>query len=98
MTTPRSIGGEMPPTPTEIQESEVGEVTLTIPKAEFDKLHEAVIQLAGMVDGLKSQFDMQKMSSAEGGEEIPPLGEEMSPKEADMAELAMFANELSSRS
>lgn len=67
-----------------------GEVTMTINKADFDNLNSLVQELASALSAMSSSVDMQE---AAGVEEAAPKAEEA----ADMADLDMFAKELSAR-
>ena len=67
-----------------------GEVTMSINKADFDNLNALVQELASALSAMSSSVDMQ---AAAGEEEAMPKAEEAS----DMADLDMFAKELSAR-
>ena len=67
-----------------------GEVTMTVNKADFDDIRSTIQGLYSLVESMGSSLDMQ---AAAGEEEAMPKAEEA----ADMADLDMFAKELSSR-
>jgi hypothetical protein len=67
-----------------------GEVTMTVTKSQFDNLNSLVQELASALSAMSSSVDMQ---AAAGEEEAIPKAEEA----ADMADLDMFAKELSAR-
>jgi hypothetical protein len=67
-----------------------GEVTMTVTKSQFDNLNSLVQELASALSAMSSSVDMQ---AAAGEEESIPKAEEA----ADMADLDMFAKELSAR-
>lgn len=67
-----------------------GEVTMTINKADFDDIRDTIKGLYSLVESMGSSLDMQ---AAAGEEEAAPKAEEA----ADMADLDMFAKELSAR-
>jgi outer membrane murein-binding lipoprotein Lpp len=81
------------PTPemeTEMMTPPEGDVTMTISKSQFDNLNSLVQELASALSAMSSSVDMQE---AAGAEEAAPKAEEA----ADMADLDMFAKELSAR-
>ena len=67
-----------------------GDVTMTVNKVDFDNLNALVQELASALSAMSSSVDMQ---AAAGEEEAIPKAEEAS----DMADLDMFAKELSAR-
>ncbi len=67
-----------------------GEVTMSINKADFDNLNALVQELASALSAMSSSVDMQ---AAAGEEDAAPKAMEA----ADMADLDMFAKELSAR-
>ena len=69
---------------------EGGEVMMSIPKTTFDQLHGIVVQLAEAIDALAVQVEQQ---AAGAGEAMPPAAQ--TPGEAEDADLAAFAQELS---
>ena len=69
---------------------EGGEVMMSIPKSTFDQLHGIVVQLAEAIDALAVQVEQQ---AAGAGEAMPPVAP--APGEAEDADLAAFAQELS---
>ncbi len=70
-----------------------GEVSMSIPKAEFDNMYEIIMQLASVLENMKSTVDTQQVAAQEGQTGQPEVG-----NTADAADLEMFAKELSSRS
>lgn len=80
---------QMPPAvETEMPAAPAGAGELTIPKADFDRIHTMVKDLASALDA----FSASQEVAAEG--EMPAMEEEVAGDEAD---LAAFAQELSSR-
>lgn len=75
----------MPPTA-----PEGGEVMMSIPKSTFDQLHGIVVQLAEAIDALAVQVEQQ--AGAEGEAMPAPAA---APSQAEDADLAAFAQELS---
>jgi len=69
---------------------EGGEVMMSIPKTTFDQLHGIVVQLAEAIDALAVQVEQQ---AAGTDEMMPPVAP--TPGEAEDADLAAFAQELS---
>lgn len=69
-----------------------GEVSMSIPKADFDNLYDIIMQLASVLENMKSTVDTQQAAAQEG-----QTGEIGEGSPADAAELEMFAKELSSR-
>lgn len=69
---------------------EGGEVMMSIPKSTFDQLHGIVVQLAEAIDALAVQVEQQSVGT---GEAMP--AEAMPAAEAEDADLAAFAQELS---
>lgn len=86
MSMPEEVMPEMPAAPM----PEGGEVMMSIPKSTFDQLHGIVVQLAEAIDALAVQVEQQ---AAGAGEVIPPAAP--TPGEAEDADLAAFAQELS---
>lgn len=84
MTTPTEMPAEMP-----AGTAPEGDVTMTINKADFDALNSLVQELASQLSAMSSSVDMQAMA----GEEAAPKAQES----ADMADLDMFAKQLSAR-
>ena len=80
---------EQAPEPT----SQGGEVSMSIPKTDFDNLYELIMQLASILENMKSTVDTQEMASIEGMQTEP---ERATP--TDAADLEMFAKELNTRS
>lgn len=70
-----------------------GEVSMSIPKAEFDSMYETIMQLASILENMKSTVDSQQIASQEG-----QVGQQKAEMPTDVADLDMFAKELSSRS
>ena len=68
-----------------------GEVTMTVSKSQFDDIRAKIRELDSLFEAMGSSVDMQ---AAAGEEEAMPKAEEA----ADMADLDMFAKELSARS
>lgn len=85
MPTEAMIEAPMPPAA-----PEGGEVMMSIPKSTFDQLHGIVVQLAEAIDALAVQVEQQTMGGE--GEMMPPAP---TPGEAEDADLAAFAQELS---
>ena len=67
-----------------------GEVTMTVSKSQFDDIRAKIRELDSLFEAMGSSVDMQ---AAAGVEEAAPKAEEA----ADMADLDMFAKELSAR-
>jgi len=70
-----------------------GEVSMSIPKADFDNLYDMIMQFASVLENMKSTVDTQQAAAQEGQVEQPATG-----STSDAADLEMFAKELSSRS
>jgi hypothetical protein len=73
--------------------AESGEVMMSIPKSTFDQLHGIVVQLAEAIDALAVQVEQQAAGAGEGEMPVAPT-----PGETEDADLAAFAQELSSAS
>jgi hypothetical protein len=69
-----------------------GEVSMSIPKAEFDSMYETIMRFASILENMKSTVDTQQVASQEGQTRQPEAAA------GDAADLEMFAKELSSRS
>ena len=82
---------EMPPPP---MGDQGGEVSMSIPKADFDSLFTMIQQLYGMLEGMKATVDAQEMA-VEGGGDLPPMGTDAGA--GDIADLEKFAQELSAK-
>lgn len=85
---PDDMMAEMPAP--EMMTAPEGEVSMTINKTDFDNLNSLVQELASALSAMSASVDMQ---AAAGEEEAIPKAEE----EANMADLDMFAKELSAR-
>lgn len=70
-----------------------GEVSMSIPKADFDNLYDMIMQFASVLENMKSTVDTQQAAAQEGQTGQPATG-----NTSDAADLEMFAKELSSRS
>jgi hypothetical protein len=84
-----AMPAEQAPEPT----SQGGEVSMSIPKTDFDNMYDLIMQLASVLENMKSTVDTQEMAAQEGMETTP---EEIAP--SDAADLEMFAKELNTRS
>jgi hypothetical protein len=93
MTNPMPPEMAMPAEQTPEPTSQGGEVSMSIPKADFDNLYDLIMQLASTLESMKSTVDTQEMASGEG---MPMEPEGITPNDA--ADLEMFAKELNSRS
>ena len=82
----------MPPEQAPEMTAPEGEVSMSIPKADFDNLYDLIMQLSSVFENLKSTVDTQQVAAQEGH-----TGQMEAGSPADAADLEMFAKELSSR-